>query len=267
MTVPNITSPFMAYETLVPKCKRVVKRALASVGLREPERSYLQRHFVPGIFDRQLQRVGFHKTGFAFCTYGFSAARLEAFSLGLSRRLDRFKQSPIGRLGTNYIVRVRKAATLIERLELMKHAFLQLMRASGAFATFRLANRRKLLIVTYHRFSADRSYASTSATAFAEQVAYLRARYTIVPLSAVERYLKEGHPLPVASVGHHDRRRLPRCLRNSLSDSSAVCGTRDAVRRDRLHRSKGLAVDGQGALHDIWDDGEPPLRECRGIGD
>ena len=92
----------------------------------------------------------------------------------------------------------------------MKHAFLQLMRASGAFATFRLANRRKLLIVTYHRFSADRSYASTSATAFAEQVAYLRARYTIVPLSAVERHLKEGHPLPAASVaitiddGYHD---------------------------------------------------------------
>ncbi len=108
VTVPNITSPFMAYETLVPHCKGVVKRALAAAGLREPERSYLQRHFVPGSLDRQLHRVGFHKTGFAFCTYGFSSARLETFSLGLSRRLDRFKQSPVGRLGTNYIVRVEK---------------------------------------------------------------------------------------------------------------------------------------------------------------
>jgi len=92
----------------------------------------------------------------------------------------------------------------------MKHAFLQLMRASGAFATFRLANRRKLLIVTYHRFSADRAYAATSAAMFAEQLAYLRARYTIVPLSAVERYLREGLPLPAASAaitiddGYHD---------------------------------------------------------------
>ncbi len=92
----------------------------------------------------------------------------------------------------------------------MKHAFLRLLRASGAFATFRLANRRKLLIITYHRFSADRAYASTSATAFAEQLAYLSARYTTVPLSAVERHLNEGDPLPAASVaitiddGYHD---------------------------------------------------------------
>jgi ubiquinone/menaquinone biosynthesis C-methylase UbiE len=108
VTVPNITSPFMAYETLVPKCKRVVKRTLAAAGLRRPERSYLQRHFSPWQFDRQLRRIGFRKTDFAFCTYGFSSRRLEGFSLNLSSKLDRFAHSPVGVLGTNYIVKVEK---------------------------------------------------------------------------------------------------------------------------------------------------------------
>jgi hypothetical protein len=98
----------MAYETLVPKGKRVVKRALAAAGLRRPERSYLQRHFIPWQFDRQLRRIGFRKTDFAFCTYGFSSQRLEGFSLNLSNKLDRFAHSPVGVLGTNYIVKVEK---------------------------------------------------------------------------------------------------------------------------------------------------------------
>ena len=109
VTVPNIASPFMAYETLVPKAKGVVKKSLAAFGLRTPERSYLQRHFVPWSFDRQLRRIGFRKTDSAFCTYGFfSSHGLEAFSLNLTRRLDSFKRSPLGLLGTNYIVKVEK---------------------------------------------------------------------------------------------------------------------------------------------------------------
>ena len=109
VTVPNIMSPFMAYETAVPKMKGVVKSALAAVGLRDPERAYFQRHYVPWILDRQLRRVGFRKADFSFCTYGFSnSERMESFSLGLSRKFDRFERSPLGILGTNYIVKVEK---------------------------------------------------------------------------------------------------------------------------------------------------------------
>jgi ubiquinone/menaquinone biosynthesis C-methylase UbiE len=109
VTVPNIMSPFMAYETAVPKVKGVVKSALAAVGLRAPERAYFQRHYVPWHLDLQLKRVGFRKADFSFCTYGFSSSqRMESFSLGLSRKFDRFERSPLGILGTNYIVKVEK---------------------------------------------------------------------------------------------------------------------------------------------------------------
>jgi ubiquinone/menaquinone biosynthesis C-methylase UbiE len=108
ITVPNVASPFMAYETLVPKCKRVVKRALAYAGLRKPERVFLHRHFFPWQLDRQINRAGFKKIDFAFCTYGTSAERLNSFSLDLSRRLDKFAHSPVGVLGTNYIIKAQK---------------------------------------------------------------------------------------------------------------------------------------------------------------
>src|SRR5689334_15185473 len=70
------------------------------------------------------------------------------------------------------------------------------MRHGGAFAAFRIANRRKLLILTYHRFSHGDEPAKTSAAAFTEQLAYLRAHYTIVPLSSIAR----GDPPPPGSV-------------------------------------------------------------------
>jgi ubiquinone/menaquinone biosynthesis C-methylase UbiE len=109
VTVPSIVSPFMAYETLVPKCKGVVKKALSAAGLREPERAYFQRHFVPWALDRDLRRIGYRKKDFSFCTYGFSSSkRLESFSLGLTRRLDGFGHSPLGVLATNYIVKAEK---------------------------------------------------------------------------------------------------------------------------------------------------------------
>ncbi|HUK33850.1 MAG TPA: class I SAM-dependent methyltransferase [Vicinamibacterales bacterium] len=112
VTVPNIMSPFMAYETVVPKVKGVVKSALAAVGLRNPERAYFQRHYVPWQLDWQLRRAGFKKADFSFCTYGFSnSERMEAFSLGLSRKFDRFERAPLGLLGTNYIVKVEKRQT------------------------------------------------------------------------------------------------------------------------------------------------------------
>ncbi len=82
----------------------------------------------------------------------------------------------------------------------MKQAVLTLLRMTGIFAAFRLANRRKILILTYHRFSADEAEGALSANAFAQQLAYLRAHYTIVPLSAVERHLTHGDRLPHPSV-------------------------------------------------------------------
>jgi ubiquinone/menaquinone biosynthesis C-methylase UbiE len=111
VTVPNIVSPFMAYETAVPKVKDAVKNALAALGLRTPEHAYFQRHYLPWQLDRQLRRIGFRKVDFSFCTYGFSSKRMESFSLGLSHRFDHFARSPIGMLGTNYIVKVEKAPT------------------------------------------------------------------------------------------------------------------------------------------------------------
>jgi ubiquinone/menaquinone biosynthesis C-methylase UbiE len=109
VTVPNIVSPFMAYETFVPKCKGVVKNALVAFGLRQPERAYYQRHFVPWALDRELREIGFRKKDFAYCTYGFFSSRgLESFSLNLTRKLDGYARSPVGVLGTNYIVKVEK---------------------------------------------------------------------------------------------------------------------------------------------------------------
>jgi hypothetical protein len=111
ITVPSIVSPFMAYETLVPWCKDLIKQVLSATGLRAPERAYFQRHFVPWALDRDLRRIGYRKKDFSFCTYGFSASkRLEAFSLGLTRWLDGFGHSPLGMLATNYIVKAEKPA-------------------------------------------------------------------------------------------------------------------------------------------------------------
>ena len=88
-----------------------MKQVLSAAGLREPERAYFQRHFVPWALDRDFRRAGYRKKDFSYCTYGFSASkRLESFSLGLTRRLDGFGHSPLGMLATNYIVKAEKPA-------------------------------------------------------------------------------------------------------------------------------------------------------------
>jgi peptidoglycan/xylan/chitin deacetylase (PgdA/CDA1 family) len=92
----------------------------------------------------------------------------------------------------------------------MKQALLRMMRASGVFATFRRANQHKILVLTYHRFSEQPKGGFTHASALAEQLEYLRAHYTIVPLSAIGRHLIDGEPLPSAPAaitiddGYHD---------------------------------------------------------------
>ncbi|MGI8997791.1 MAG: polysaccharide deacetylase family protein [Pyrinomonadaceae bacterium] len=79
----------------------------------------------------------------------------------------------------------------------MKQAILNFMLAGGAFAPFRFANRGKLVILTYHRFSErDEGPMKTSARQFAAQLDYLAAHYTIVPLSLVAERLARGENLP-----------------------------------------------------------------------
>lgn len=78
----------------------------------------------------------------------------------------------------------------------MKQTVLNLMQATGAFAPFRQAHRRQALVLTYHRFSEREDGARISARAFAEQLDYLTAHYTVVPLSHLAEQVASGQPLP-----------------------------------------------------------------------
>ena len=109
ITVPNLASPFMALETLIAHGKRLGRRVWGTIRRQHVRPSFARRHFIPWRLDRQLTRVGFRKIDYAFCTYGFfSLPRAGRLSLALSMRLDRFAHSPVGILGTNYIVKVAK---------------------------------------------------------------------------------------------------------------------------------------------------------------
>jgi len=78
----------------------------------------------------------------------------------------------------------------------MKRAMLKSMRRFGVFAAFRKMNKHKALIVTYHRFSRVEDGRSTSADALAEQLAYLKAHYSVVPLSEIADCIANAKPLP-----------------------------------------------------------------------
>jgi peptidoglycan/xylan/chitin deacetylase (PgdA/CDA1 family) len=78
----------------------------------------------------------------------------------------------------------------------MKQTVLRLMQESGAFTAFRLVNRHKALIVTYHRFSRDGGDVATSAAAFSDQLEYLTAHYRIVSLATLVDHLQGPGPLP-----------------------------------------------------------------------
>jgi len=78
----------------------------------------------------------------------------------------------------------------------MKQTVLRLMQESGAFTAFRLANRHKALILTYHRFSEDGRDGSTSAQTLAEQLEYLSRHYQLVSLSTLVDHLQGPQPLP-----------------------------------------------------------------------
>src|SRR5262245_56943429 len=78
----------------------------------------------------------------------------------------------------------------------MKEFVLNLLRMTGAFAPFRWAHRGQVLILSYHRFSEREGQAAISARAFAEQVKYLAARYTLVPLSQLADCLQKREVPP-----------------------------------------------------------------------
>jgi ubiquinone/menaquinone biosynthesis C-methylase UbiE len=109
ITVPNLASPFMAYETLVSHVRRLINLARTRATKQSRPRSFRHRHFIPWRLDRTLRRMGFKKLDATFCTYGlFAAERLSPFFLSLSRRLAPYSRTPAGVLGTNYIVKVQK---------------------------------------------------------------------------------------------------------------------------------------------------------------
>ena len=74
----------------------------------------------------------------------------------------------------------------------MKTVVRKLMRVTGAFTPFRLANRNRTLILMYHRFSHQEDPQATSARAFREHLQYLTAHYRIVPLSQIADHLASG---------------------------------------------------------------------------
>ncbi|HKP10872.1 MAG TPA: polysaccharide deacetylase family protein [Blastocatellia bacterium] len=84
----------------------------------------------------------------------------------------------------------------------MKQQILSLMQATGFFAPFRLANRGKALVVTYHRFAHGNAGVKTASRAFAEQLDYLARHYEIVPLSFIAARLaaRQGLPANVAAI-------------------------------------------------------------------
>ena len=78
----------------------------------------------------------------------------------------------------------------------MKGSVLKLLYGAGAFAPFRWASSDQALILTYHRFGEREGGAPISARAFAEQVKYLAAHYTLVPLSRLTGCLHKREALP-----------------------------------------------------------------------
>jgi len=78
----------------------------------------------------------------------------------------------------------------------MKQQMLNLMQATGVFAPFRLANRGKALIVTYHRFTHSDTDLKTAARTFAEQLDYLTRYYQVVSLSFIAERLTSKRRLP-----------------------------------------------------------------------
>jgi peptidoglycan/xylan/chitin deacetylase (PgdA/CDA1 family) len=84
---------------------------------------------------------------------------------------------------------------MTEEGQMMRTA-LNLLQIAGAFTPFRWAHRRQALILNYHRIGAGAGGTGISARAFAEQVEYLGAHYTITPLPRLAESLLDGRDIP-----------------------------------------------------------------------
>lgn len=82
----------------------------------------------------------------------------------------------------------------------MKRAALKLLTSAGAFAPFRAANRGRVLILTYHRFSRGEDPLATPAAAFDAHLRYLKSRYALVPLSRVAAHYEGRDELPARAA-------------------------------------------------------------------
>ncbi|MFL6256898.1 MAG: polysaccharide deacetylase family protein, partial [Pyrinomonadaceae bacterium] len=71
---------------------------------------------------------------------------------------------------------------------------------AGAFAPFRAANRGRVLILTYHRFSRGADPLATPAADFDAHLKYLKEHYTLVPLSRVAAHYTGGAALPARAA-------------------------------------------------------------------
>lgn len=82
----------------------------------------------------------------------------------------------------------------------MKQSALKLLTRAGAFAPFRAANRGRVLILTYHRFSRVRDPLATPEADFDAHLKYLKEHYTLVPLSRVAEHYAGTRELPARAA-------------------------------------------------------------------
>ncbi|HLM61533.1 MAG TPA: polysaccharide deacetylase family protein [Pyrinomonadaceae bacterium] len=78
----------------------------------------------------------------------------------------------------------------------MKKTLLKTFYNIGAFAPFHWASRDKVLILTYHRFSADAHPSKISAREFAAHLEYLKRHNHVLSLSEAAEHLRNEKSLP-----------------------------------------------------------------------
>jgi peptidoglycan/xylan/chitin deacetylase (PgdA/CDA1 family) len=82
----------------------------------------------------------------------------------------------------------------------MKQIALQMLGATGVFSAFRWMNRRRALVLMYHRFAQKETQGRVSAGQFAAHLAHLKANYRVLPLAEIVENLNSGKTLPDNAV-------------------------------------------------------------------
>ncbi len=78
----------------------------------------------------------------------------------------------------------------------MKKQLLKTIFNFGGFTPFHWANRKKVLILTYHRFSRGQDASKVSAADFDSHLQYLSRHNNVLPLAEAVECLKNGKTLP-----------------------------------------------------------------------